>query len=151
MLAALVVACPVFAEGAPSAKALEAKLLAPCCFGGTLDHHDSPMAIELVHEIEDRVARGESTQAIEDDFVSRYGKQVLAMPNEKAMSNVVTGLLAMFGVSGAVLVTVMLRRSSKRRREDASDAGRAAKLAAGKPKARDALDDRLDAELEDVV
>lgn len=151
MVAALVVASPALADGAPSAKALEAKLLAPCCYGGTLDIHDSEMAIALRHEIEERVARGESTQAVEDDFVARYTPRVLAMPNEKAMSNVVTGLLAMFGVSGVVLVTVMLRRSSKRRREDESDAGRAAKLAAGKPKARDALDDRLDAELEDVV
>lgn len=150
-LAVLVFAAPALAEGAPGAKALEAKLLAPCCYGGTLDIHDSEMARELRHEIEDRVARGESTEAVENDFVDRYGSRVRAMPNEKAMSNVVTGLLALFGISGAVLVTVMVRRSSKQRREDDTDASRAAKALASKPRVRDALDDRLDAELEDVV
>jgi cytochrome c-type biogenesis protein CcmH len=149
-LAALVFVVPAMAEGAPSAKALEAKLLAPCCYGGTLDIHDSEMSRELRHEIEDRVARGESTEAVENDFVERYGSRVRALPNEKAMSNVITGLLAMFGISGAVLVTVMVRRSSKQRREDDTDGARAKKALAGKAQPRDALDDRLDAELEDV-
>jgi cytochrome c-type biogenesis protein CcmH len=154
ILSVLAIALSAWAEGAPGAKALEAKLLAPCCFGGTLDIHDSEMARELRHEIEDRVAKGESTEAVENDFVARYGPRVRAMPNEKAMSNVVTGLLAMFGASGVALFVIMRRRSGKhdeetlaaadaRKARDAKDGG------APKPAERDALDDRLDAELRD--
>ena len=34
-------------DGPRSAKALESRLYAPCCYGGTLDIHDSPVAQEL--------------------------------------------------------------------------------------------------------
>jgi cytochrome c-type biogenesis protein CcmH len=60
-----------FAQSLPSAKALESRLYAPCCYGGTLDIHGSDLARVLRAEIETRIARGETTESIQADFVSR--------------------------------------------------------------------------------
>jgi cytochrome c-type biogenesis protein CcmH len=88
----------------PSAKALESTLLAPCCFGGTIDVHDSDISRELRAEIEARVGRGESTAAIEADLVGRYGAQMRAMPDRAAF--LITSTLSMIAIAlagGAVL------------------------------------------------
>ncbi len=102
-LAQVAVAAP------PSARALETTLLAPCCYGGTLDVHDSPIARELRLEIEDRVHRGESTASIEADLVSRYGPQIRAMPHP-ALFSAAIGVTMTLIVAGAVLVVVLFGR-----------------------------------------
>lgn len=121
----------------PSAKALEAMLLAPCCFGGTLDVHDSEISRELRAEIESRVARGESTVSVEADLVSRYGPQMRAMPNPNAFSTTVAMAMATIGAAGIALLVLMRRW---RRSEGVGAHAHA--------RDRDADDERLDAELE---
>ncbi len=126
--------------GPPSAKALEASLLAPCCFGGTLDVHDSEISRELRDEIEARVARGESTLAIESDLVSRYGPQIRAMPDAGAFSATMAVVMFALGAAG-VAVLLLVRRWRQGDRAPTTEVTAA-------PRVRDAEDDQLDAELE---
>jgi cytochrome c-type biogenesis protein CcmH len=124
----------------PSAQAIEARLLSPCCFGGTLDAHDSDIARELRAEIQSRGAAGEPAGAIEDDLVRRYGPQMRAMPNPGTWSATVTAVALVIVAAGFL----MQRRASTWGRGAAS-----ANAAAVAPP--DAYDSRLDAELEEMA
>lgn len=131
---------PVLAAPPPGAAALESRLYAPCCYGGTLYGHESELARELRSEIETRLARGETSEAIQSDFVARYGDRVVAARSDRpmrAMTLVVTALLAL----AAVGLALLLRRW--RRAYDAREVVPPRDRAA----ARDALDERIDAEL----
>jgi len=126
----------------PGAKALEATLLAPCCYGGTLDVHESELARSLRKEIEARVERGESTRAIEADMVERYGPQVRAMPSPGRFSATMLGSLGAI-VIGGVGVLLLSRRWRAAERQ----------VAVGVPGVaghRDEYDDRLDTELREL-
>lgn len=130
-------------DARPSARAIEATLLAPCCFNGTLDTHDSPLAHDLRDEIEKRVAGGKSTGAVEADLVGRYGPRIRALPNPRVFTIGIATVLAGVGLAGlALLVRV---RAWRRPRQVG---GREAKTDAATPEPpRDAYDDRLDHEL----
>ncbi len=136
----------VVASGAPSAPpsatALEATLLAPCCFGGTIDVHDSEVSRALRSEIESRVAHGESTTAIEDDLVARYGPNIRAMRHPRALAVATTIAIAAMGALGIGLLLRVLRW---RRTSD----GDVAPTPSASAK-RDLYDDRLDAELDAI-
>lgn len=158
LLAVASVAVVFFASNAlagtdPGAAALEARLFAPCCWNGTLDAHDSELARELRKEIEERLARGEKSDDIQADFVSRYGERILAARSQspiRAMGLSLAGVMVLAAVGlGVVLrrwvgnaegdpARVQLRRPDENapRPEDLSK--------------RDALDERLDAELAEI-
>ena len=125
--------------GPPSAKSLEASLLAPCCFGGTIDVHDSEVSRQLRAEIEARVAGGESTLAIQSDLVERYGPQIVAMPHAGAFSATIS--VVMFAIGAAGLAVLLLVRRWRK-----GDGPPDVEARTAKP--RDAEDERLDAELE---
>ncbi len=138
--AALLATSPVLAGPPPSAAALESRLYAPCCYGGTLYGHESEVARELRSEIETRLAQGETSEAIQSDFVARYGERVVAARSDRpmrAMSLLVTALVAM----AAIGLGLVLRRW--RRAYDA----RAVAAPRANDGARDELDERIDADL----
>lgn len=143
LVAALVLAPSASsAETPPGARALEARLLAPCCYGGTLDIHESELAHSLRDEIESRIARGESSDAIQSDFVARYGERVVAARSDASIRGMALAIaLALLLAGGALLVAIRRwtrRAAAKRSRHDAADAP------------RDALDDRIDRELAEL-
>jgi len=123
----------------PGATALEATLLAPCCYGGTLDIHDSELARSLRKEIETRVERGESTTAIEADMVERYGPRIRAMPSPGRFSATILGCMGAIVLGGVGVLLLSRRWRSAERRIDVGIPGLALH--------RDEYDDRLDAEL----
>jgi len=132
-------------SGAPSergAVGIETTLLAPCCFNGTLDTHESDLARTLRAEIEERVAHGEGAAAIQASMVDRYGPKVLAMPNERHFG----GVVVIAGLAAALVIGVTLLRVRSWLR-----AGRQADLPPPAPAAeapeRD-YDERIDAELD---
>lgn len=131
----------------PSALALEATLLAPCCFGGTLDVHDSDIARDLRAEIERRVHGGETTESIERDLVSRYGDRMRAMPNRglftAMMDLAIAGAVA---AAGSVALLALRWRTEPR---DPPPVTPAAPVVPGLDRQeRDPYAERLDAELE---
>lgn len=131
----------------PSAAALEAGLLAPCCFGGTLATHESEIARELRAEIERRVANGESTAAIEADMIERYGSQVEAMPNQGAFANSTVIAVDMMIIAAAALAITVWRW---RKANEVADSARTSAQVANGPESRDYYDERLDSELQDI-
>lgn len=132
------------AETQPGAAALESRLYAPCCYNGTLDSHESELARELRKEISGRLAQGESADAIQADFVARYGDRVLAARSDKpirALGLLLVGLVVASGLG----LGLAFRRWLVRPGTPAS-----APQAPAEPRRRDALDDRLDAELAEL-
>ena len=123
-----------------SDQALEAALLAPCCYNGTLTTHDSEMAHDLRLEIEHRHAGGESLRHIEKDFVARYGERVMAMPNQNRFERIMSVALAA-AVVGAGILLLAVRKLGRK-----SPAPAPSKTPVAPP-ARDAWDDRIDEEL----
>ena len=129
------------ADTKPGAAALEARLYAPCCYGGTLDAHDSDLARDLRKEIEGRLARGEESESIQADFVVRYGERVVAARSDgpiRAMGLWIVGLT----MAAAVGLGFALRRWTRK-----PENGAPLLAAAGLP---DAFDQRLDDELADL-
>jgi cytochrome c-type biogenesis protein CcmH len=126
---------------APGPKALEASLLAPCCWGGTLATHDSPLATELRQEVEARADNGESTTSIESDLVGRYGERIRAMPKAGAFSNALVIALDA-GILGAAALLVLFARWRRSEPNEPNEPN--------EPSARDTYDDRIDDELADL-
>lgn len=122
----------------PGAAALEARLYAPCCYGGTLDAHESELARNLRAEIEGRLASGESSEAIQADFVARFGERVIAARSDKPIRAMGLSLLAVL-VAAAIGLGFLLRRWTRR-------------PTAGAPVSStpQPFDDRIDAELAEL-
>lgn len=141
LLAALL---PMLAVAAPrepateEARALERRLLAPCCYRETLDVHESPSAAALRDEIRGRLRAGEAAQAVEASLVRRHGPKIRAtLPGQTG--DALAALL--FVVSPALLLLAWrrLRRAAPAPPEERP---------APRDRERRALEDRLDEDLE---
>lgn len=131
-----------FDQYVPGAAELEGKIIAPCCWTQTIDIHGSEISTELRQEIRQRLLAGESSEAIEQSLVTRYGPKILAVPPGSRLPTVGVGIgLALLGAGIGALS--LLKRWQRR----------STPLAAGGPpteaaNASDAeLDARVDAEL----
>ena len=133
--------------GAPSATALEATLLAPCCFGGTLDVHDSEIARALRVEIESRVSRGESTAVVQADLVGRYGSNILANRSVNAFTYMVE---AAFCLMALALMGVLLKMRSWRTNLRGPRSGSSPVSPPTADRPHDDYDQRLDDELSEI-
>ena len=118
-------------------------MYAPCCYGGTLDIHESDLARSLREEIALRLVGGETSDSIQADFVGRYGEKILAARSDSPIRamGVAVALLAM--LSGVALL-VVVRRWTRRARPAEAYAAPAAGARG------DELDARIDAELADL-
>jgi cytochrome c-type biogenesis protein CcmH len=126
---------PASAEGI-----VEGRVLAPCCYVQTLDVHESELATALRLEVHDRLAAGETADAIERDFVARYGERVRAVPAGRDTRQDIVYFSSAFALASAIGLGLLLRRWR-----------RSADLAPPRPTSpRDAYDDRVDAELRDL-
>lgn len=139
---------PAFAEEAPAPvaddgafvqgeKSVETRLLAPCCWNGTLDVHESDLARDLRREIRARLRGGETVDAVEESLVARYGERVRATPKSERV-----GLLLGGGVLAVAMMALLLLRKSVR------SVRPAAASASVVDAPRDLWDERLDEELE---
>lgn len=117
-------------------KALEARLIAPCCWNGTLDMHDSELAQQLRAEIEQRWSHGETAETIQGDLVGRYGSRLVAASSDAPIRDM-TVILSVLLVALAVALGFLVRRWTRRE-------------AVTMPAARDELDLRIDDELREL-
>src|SRR4051812_44996973 len=124
-------------EYVEGASRLEGRIMAPCCWNQTIDIHGSEPAYELRREIRKRLKAGESPDAIEASFVTRFGPKILAVPDSSPLGSLATVLSLAFGGAG-VAGYFMLKRWS--RAGKTSDAKKAEKSAAT-PAKPDALDE----------
>jgi len=106
-----------------------------------LDIHESELARALRDEIDSRLARGESSDAIQADFVARYGDKVLAARSDSPLRAMGIGI-GLAATLGAIGLIVVVRRWTRRPSESTVTVARTS--------ARDALDDSIDAELAEL-
>ena len=134
--ALLLVSGTALAEPPASARALEARLLAPCCWGSTLDMHDSEIAHDLRAEIETRIAHHENVEAIQADMVERYGAKILAARSDTPIRNMGI-VLTLVALAAAGAFALLLRRWTR-------------KVAPMARAPADELDARIDADLAEL-
>ncbi|MBI4704796.1 MAG: cytochrome c-type biogenesis protein CcmH [Deltaproteobacteria bacterium] len=156
LLAAAMFVAPVRAAAAPGdagsapagERALETRLLAPCCYKQTLDAHESPLARELRAEIHRRLTAGESAVAVEHDLIARYGERIVASSRDDPLPGISLALLAAAAAVAGGLV-VLLRRWARRRAQ--APAPEASPVTEARQKGgRDRYDEQIDAALRDL-
>ena len=123
------------------ARALEAMIVAPCCFRQQVSVHQSPAADEVRKDVRLRLAAGETREQILNAYVAQYGKRILVEPPAEGFDLALYVLPPLLLVLSAALVVVLIRRFSRR---PALVADVAPPVAAG------AYDARLDDELRDL-
>lgn len=130
----------------PGERAIQGRLIAPCCWNQTLDSHESPLADQLRAEIRTRLRGGESAAAIEADIVSRYGERVRAVPHNHDTRGNVPLMVAVAMFASVVLLGRLARRWVRRGNAPPPEA---TAPAANTPSAsaRDDYDARVDDEL----
>ncbi|MBW2455015.1 MAG: cytochrome c-type biogenesis protein CcmH [Deltaproteobacteria bacterium] len=125
----------------PGQRALEGRLLAPCCYKQTLDIHDGPVPRELRAEIRRRLLAGESPEAIERSLIERYGERIIAVSADSPVRYVTAALLALIALAGVALVLGWRRWVAKAPAPGESEPA---------DDGRDRYDEQLDAELRDL-
>jgi cytochrome c-type biogenesis protein CcmH len=116
---AAAIAAPPDLESA--AKAIERKLMAPCCMTNTVDVHESPVAHQMRREIREMLAEGRSEAEILDVYVERYGTQVLAVPRARGFSLMTYLFPLVFVVLVGIGLFFMLRRWRASESEDETE------------------------------
>jgi cytochrome c-type biogenesis protein CcmH len=123
------------------ARALEAMIIAPCCFSQQVSVHQSPAADEVRRDVRARLAAGQTRDQILNAYVSQYGKRILAEPPAAGFDLALYLLPPILLIASAALVIALVRRYSRRP---------AGPNEATVPMASASYDARLDDELRDL-
>jgi len=94
-----------------SARSIEGRLWAPCCWTQTLDVHESELATALRAEIEQRTRRGETGDGIEDDLAARYGARIRAVPKGEDPRAIMPALVGMGLGTTLLALFILVRRT----------------------------------------
>jgi len=122
-------------------------LLCTCgCPRETLGTCTCDYASERRDQLRAMIDQGMGMEAIQQAYVAKFGAQALAVPPNSGASRLVWALPIVLVIGGAYFAVRMLRRWSKRGAESAAALGAPSKKAA----VRDAYDDKLDQELEEL-
>ncbi len=94
------------------ARAIDAMLIAPCCFSQQVSVHQSAAAEEVRRDVRERLAAGETREKILDAYVARYGARILATPPPEGLNLVlyITPVAVLIGSVG--LMAFVIRRFS---------------------------------------
>jgi cytochrome c-type biogenesis protein CcmH len=124
------------------ARAIEAMLVAPCCFSQQVSLHHSEAADEVRRDVRARLAVGQTRERILDAYVAQYGKRILAEPPAQGFDLALYLVPLVTLVLSAGLLSVVVRRFGGARVAPATadaDAG----SAPGNPDIEARLDDEL--------
>ena len=100
---------------APGETALQARLIAPCCWNTTLDVHESEIATSLRAEIHARLTAGEAAAAIEDDLAGRYGEKIRAVPKGRDVRGDWSIAIGIAGLAIGLALVLMVRGWARRK------------------------------------
>ncbi len=92
---------------------IASKLMAPCCWSGTVDSHQSPAAEEIKAQIRAALQQGYTERQILDSFVAAYGERILAKPKAVGFNLMAWILPAIAILLGGVGAWKFLRHSSQ--------------------------------------
>lgn len=93
------------------ARAIEAMLVAPCCFTQQVSVHQSQAADEVRRDVRERLANGQSREAIIALYVSRYGKRILAEPPAAGFDLTLYVMPIVLFAATIAVVAFVIRRS----------------------------------------
>jgi len=149
MTAPLIVLLVALSVGTPptganlerQAREIDAMLVAPCCFSQQVSVHPSAAAQEVKQDVRRRLAAGETQQQILDAYMAQYGKHILAEPRAEGFDVLLYVLPIVTFIASIALLTVVIRRVTRRGPVAASAAGMDAPAG---------FDERLDDELRDL-
>lgn len=151
-LVSLVLAAPLAAPLAaqtPNQQAtdLAHELMSPFCPGKLLAECTSSYAGELRQTVEQRIAAGETKEAVKADLLRQYGKEILGAPEAEGVGLLAWALPALVGVLSAAGIAWKVRQAAR--------AGQAAAMTAplavaGGGMTESAALSRLDDELRDL-
>lgn len=79
---------PLYGISHDEINAIAAKMYCPECAYIPLDKCGTPVCIQWKSEIAQQLAQGRSEQAIIDDFVARFGDQVVGIPQDPTLRNI---------------------------------------------------------------
>jgi cytochrome c-type biogenesis protein CcmH len=96
------------------ARALQKELRCLVCQGQSLDDSDAELAHDLRHLIRERIAAGQSEDAIKHFLVERYGNFVLMKPPVESDTYALWFGPALFLVVGAGAVAITIARARRR-------------------------------------
>ena len=97
-------------EQEATARRVEDQLMAPCCFGGTVATHHSPIADKIRQEVRALVAQGVTEQQILDQYLDVYGERILAQPVAGGFNLLAYWMPAVGLLCGTALVVFWMRR-----------------------------------------
>lgn len=106
----LALAAPDPAALEREAKAIEALLIAPCCWSQQVSLHQSPAADEIKKAVRQMLAEGVTRQQILDGYVAQYGDRILAEPPARGFSLLLYVGPWLFLAGSIALVVVVIRK-----------------------------------------
>ncbi|HLJ72138.1 MAG TPA: cytochrome c-type biogenesis protein, partial [Roseiarcus sp.] len=95
------------------ARALSAELRCMVCQNESIDDSDASLAHDIRVLIRERLAKGESEDAIKAFLVSRYGEFILLKPPLQRDTLLLWGAPPLLLIGGAVFLGVAMRRKSR--------------------------------------
>lgn len=121
VLAILALAVPAWGDTLETeAKAIEAALVAPCCWSQQVSLHQSQAAEEIKREIRVALASGRTRQQIVDGYVERYGTRILIEPPARGFAAWLYVLPVIAFVVSAGGLAFVLKRFAARGRAPAA-------------------------------
>ena len=96
------------------ARALETRLIAPCCFSQQVSLHQSEAAAEVRRDIRRRLSAGESREQILGAYVAQYGRRILVEPPAEGFDAILYVLPPLGLLLTAALTIVLVRRFAAR-------------------------------------
>ena len=125
------------------ALAIDAMLIAPCCFSQQVSLHQSEAAAEVRRDVRTRLAAGQTRQQILDAYVEQYGKRILAEPPAAGFDMALYVVPIVLFLASAGLVVVIARRFASRAPETISASANSTPITAMSPEENARLDDEL--------
>lgn len=109
ILVALLMAAAVWGQATGRIRALQEKLIAPCCWSESVAAHRSEVAAEMRAEITRMVQEGRTDREILDFYKAKYGTRILMEPEGQLRVWAYT-IPALASILGLVLVVWLIRR-----------------------------------------
>lgn len=114
MLAAMIVlATGLWGQPKDRIRALQEKLVAPCCWSESVASHRSEIAAEMRAEISRMVAEGKSDREILDYYKAKYGARILMEPEGELRLWAYT-IPVVATIAGLAFVIWIIRRMLRR-------------------------------------
>ena len=120
VILAAALAAVVWGQGRDRIRALQEKLIAPCCWSESVAMHRSEIAAEMRAEIARMVQEGRTDREILDFYKARYGARILMEPEGQLRLWAYT-IPAVATAAGLALVVWMIRRMIRPQPETPAD------------------------------